>query len=460
MGSGSFLKLAKGSNNETIGGLTGSGIVRAHEGVANATAILTIANSADHTFSGILQNGGASGTTLSLVKSGSGKQTLSGANTLQTITINEGTLAAGSSTAFGSSAIILNGGSLDANGETLTNEISITSGFVTGSGTYNGALTGLGNLVKTGNGTVTLGAANSYVNTVISGGTLTLAGSGTFGSGTVSVGVGGTLDLAGIALNSDIELNGGTLTGAANMTSTANVNVIANSALSGSLGGNIQLGTTSPRTLDIAGGLTVAGTISGSGSFIGGNLTVQGTHAVGNSPGYQSITGDLTYGENAVFDWEFDNIDSWTFTLVPLRSSAAEVGDYDAVDVIGNLTITPGAYLRILPLPDELSVYANPFWLNTVDGMTFQIFAATDTITGMFTFENGSNTLSLPDGLGTWTLRRENLAAGETTGIYITYAIPEPSTYGLMLGGLALAAAAWRRRKSVKASAPEIKPLS
>ena len=76
------LKIAKGNNgSETIGGLEGNGVVLSHEGVANVASNLVVDNSANHTFAGVLSNGGATGSSLALTKTGIGTQTLSGPNT-------------------------------------------------------------------------------------------------------------------------------------------------------------------------------------------------------------------------------------------------------------------------------------------------------------------------------------------------------------------------------------------
>lgn len=113
MGVGSFLKLAKGSNNETIGGLTGTGTVRGHEAVTNAASILTINNTVNHIFSGLLENGGAAGSTLALIKNGLGTQTLTGTNTYSgATTVPAGTLLVNGSLGSGSAVTVQAAGTL------------------------------------------------------------------------------------------------------------------------------------------------------------------------------------------------------------------------------------------------------------------------------------------------------------------------------------------------------------
>jgi fibronectin-binding autotransporter adhesin len=76
------LKIAKGNNgSETIGGLEGNGLVLSHEGVPNVASNLVTDSANNHTFGGVLSNGGATGATLSLTKAGNGTQTLTAANT-------------------------------------------------------------------------------------------------------------------------------------------------------------------------------------------------------------------------------------------------------------------------------------------------------------------------------------------------------------------------------------------
>jgi len=87
------LNLAKGSNSETIGGLAGNGTVQSHPSVASVTSTLIISDGASQSFSGSLANGGATGSSLALIKSGSGTQTLSGTSSYTgTTTVTGGKL--------------------------------------------------------------------------------------------------------------------------------------------------------------------------------------------------------------------------------------------------------------------------------------------------------------------------------------------------------------------------------
>lgn len=182
------LKLAKTNISETIGGLSGSGTLQGHEGVTNTASALVVNNSSNHTFSGILSNGGASGSTLSLTKTGPGTQTLSGANTYTGATsINGGTLAlTGTATLPSSTITVASGAFLDVsgltggftlgNGKTLKGEGSVTGdvsedadagevGVITAGNGTSGTLTIDGNLTFNELADVNIGALANYTST-------------------------------------------------------------------------------------------------------------------------------------------------------------------------------------------------------------------------------------------------------------------------------------------------------
>jgi len=125
---------------------------------------------------------------------GSGTTTLSGSNSFTGATIIEnGTLVAGSNTAFGGSTVSVHGGKLDAGGYTLGNTITLDGGTLAGTGTLTGAVT-----LGTG---ATLAPGNSP-------GTLTFTNGLTLNDGAVlDFQLGTTSDL--------ILVTGGTLTGSA-----------------------------------------------------------------------------------------------------------------------------------------------------------------------------------------------------------------------------------------------------
>src|SRR5207249_1945004 len=106
----------------------------------------------DGTFSGIVKDNGP---TVSVVKVGSGTETLSGVNAYSGgMTLNSGTLTVGNNSALGSGTATLNGGTLNANGAfTIANAIKVTgatnlqtSNTASQNLLFNGSLSGTGNL--------------------------------------------------------------------------------------------------------------------------------------------------------------------------------------------------------------------------------------------------------------------------------------------------------------------------
>ena len=123
-----------GGNSNTIGSLSGvaGGTVRNSTG--NPATLTTGGLNTNTTFSGTIQNG--AGAPLAFLKNGTGTQILSGTNSYTGgTTLNAGTLAAGSTKAFGSGNLTLLGGTLRTSGGPLI--VDIGSGNVLfGGGTY------------------------------------------------------------------------------------------------------------------------------------------------------------------------------------------------------------------------------------------------------------------------------------------------------------------------------------
>ena len=186
-----------------------TGTLAGNVAVASGAAV-AFYRSDDSSYAGNVSGAGT------LYKDGAGQLTLSGDNsghTGQTYVYN-GTLTAGSSTAFGpangSGYLYVNGGAtLDLNGNaaafgtlqnsgTVTNSSGTTASLTVGNGTtsqtLSGAVTGNLALVKAGTGTLTVSTAKTYTGgTTISGGTLTLGAADVLpDTGTVTL-AGGTL---------------------------------------------------------------------------------------------------------------------------------------------------------------------------------------------------------------------------------------------------------------------------
>ena len=166
-------------------------------------------------FSGAMSGNG------NIVADSAGTWVLSGANSQRgTVTVNNGTLRAGSVGAFGAATgLIVNGGTLDLGGFDLVAPSLTGSGGAVALGAqtltvdakttqvFGGTITGTGGLRKTGAGSLTLNGANSYTGaTTVGGGRLGLDFSGAGGpvSNIVSASsalvlTGGTLEVVGAA---------------------------------------------------------------------------------------------------------------------------------------------------------------------------------------------------------------------------------------------------------------------
>jgi autotransporter-associated beta strand protein len=244
----------------TIGALTGAGWV------TNSTATVVTLNignnNSDGTFSGII--GTTAGTNISLTKSGSGTEVLSGANIYRgTTTIGGGILNAGIlenagiSGPFGMSAaanpgsIVFSGGTLQyssANNNDYSGRFSTAAGqnisiglngqsvaFATALTSSGGSLT-ITN--STGTGTLTLNNTETYSGaTTINGGTLALGASGALASSSsVSIGAGGTFDVSALASPYNFGSSATLTASGTGTSSTTEADIVAGSSGTFSLG--------------------------------------------------------------------------------------------------------------------------------------------------------------------------------------------------------------------------------
>jgi autotransporter-associated beta strand protein len=131
----------------TIAGLNGNGTVDSSS--ANAAATLTVSNSADAAFGGVIQN---SGQTVAFVKTGSAAQSLNGTNTYSgTTTISNGTLFVNG--VLGTNSVKVAGGTLAGVGNIL-GAVTVQSG-----GTFAPGTNAIGRLVISNSLTLATGSA-------------------------------------------------------------------------------------------------------------------------------------------------------------------------------------------------------------------------------------------------------------------------------------------------------------
>ena len=364
------------------------GATLADLGTSHST--LTLGSASDYVF-----NGNVSGGT-SIVKVGAGRQELNGVNTYT-----------------GSTAI--NGGSLQF-----------------GSGTLSGTITGIGKLIKSGNGLLTLSsAANTYSGgTDINGGTLKAAAPNATGTGVVTVATNATWDLglsahtvAGLSGNGTVVRTGGVITlgadGAAQISA-------ANNYLQKLDFGNNGGATVNGVTFDDVGTSGAGWSLAGAGNLFGeGNLS--GFHT-----GYDQLVDDFYYNGNPGV-LTFNNLtigktyNAVLYTKVGLWGGRPQTATFDqGLGGANQVTFDPGNYgyqsYQFVAQTSSLSITMAP----SNPGNTYHWFAATLDDTAFATLTVGDansyafsgvitgSTNLVKQGTGTQTLSGANTYSGLT----------------------------------------------
>jgi len=303
------------SANLTTGSLSGTGGT-----IALASgSVLTVDQAINGTYAGSITGGNAT-----MVKTGAGTLTLSGAAgsfAPGELYITLGTVAVDGAGILSSALkvdIAKNAGLTLVRGNQTINDLSGTGTlalngnnlYLANGGNFEGTVTGTGSVQLT-SGSFNLGntiEADKGIFSVQSGSTMNVLSSGTLNATQISVD--GQLNLAGTATTTDATVKGGTL----------------------HLGAGTSGGALNSKTLLVSNG----GKLSGNGTVTGATTVGSGGNlAPGNSPGVISFA-DLTLDAGSVSTMEVEG-----------TAGAGVTGGNDLVNVSGKLTLKAGSTLAI-----------------------------------------------------------------------------------------------------------------
>jgi fibronectin-binding autotransporter adhesin len=290
-------------------------------------------------------------------------------------------------------------GSLTLSGGVVTN--TLRDAFFGGAGdtaVSTAAISGAGNVIKDGNGALSLSAANTYTGaTNVNAGTLDVSGAGSINStSAINVAAGGRF-----AHNSSVAL-----------------------ALAPTLNGD---GAGSRAIYGGTGTLNAALTLDNGGDVL----------SPGNSPGIMTFGVNQSWGSYS-YDWELND---WT--------SKVAGTNIDQINITGGLTLagaTPGSYiLNVLSLTGGGVTGNVPDFADVNNSWT--ILTTTTGISGFnasfWTINTGTFTSS-PTATGTWSIAQSG------NNLILNYvAVPEPATIALVASGAMIVGSLLARRRRV-----------
>ena len=361
--------------------------------------------------------------------------------TLQATTTNSGTTF-WASDAKVTANVRNNGGIIDNNGTNITIGHALVHSTIGGDNATDGGLAFMGS------GTTTLSAVNTYTGaTNVNAGSLNVTGvlnagssvtvangSTLLGSGTIggSVVVGGAL-AGSLTLNGDATIS----TGATAQAAAFSGNIVANGTITSAV--NLQSGKV----------------LSGSGTVGAVTVSTSGTIA----PGTTSTTAILTGNGNMTLG----SIGNVAHLSMKLGSTTAGTG-YDQISILGNSTLT----LTNVNLDGSLLNGYQPTNFATWDGSgnmltsgdTFYLVIGAgnslagkhfaNAVNGGDTFTNGLDSIMIgnQEFAISYTANHSNSTLTGGNDIALV-AVPEPSTWAMMISGLGLLSFWQRSRRKV-----------
>jgi autotransporter-associated beta strand protein len=417
--------------DQTMAGLTnaGSGAATITNG-GGSLSTLTVNDSANYVYGGVIQDGTNA---IALVKSGAGTLDLTGTNTYTGgTTVANGTLQVGSGGSLASTGGVVlgsgtNSGTLalgDSSGAVSQTLASLTTGGGTDNHVVGGYASGISTL------TVNNSSSNTFDGTLGSGttGTSTANNLALVASGSAPlILTGNNTYTGGTTVTSGATLFANTTTGSA--TGTGNVDVQALGTLRGT--GTIELGSSSSITIEDGGNLAPGTTPSGTTpqghldivSAVGATLTV-------NTPTSYTTTAQLTFDLGNGVNGSTGNGSLIAGGTVSLAGSST----YLTIDANGQVvfnnnliqlndlvgapftSLTQGAYLLIAGVSDSQYL-----------GLSY------DPTTGLI-----NSGLSIKSGFTSSSIYYSQSQLFLKNGDIYVDVVPEPSTWAMLIVGLAL----------------------
>ncbi|MBN8460792.1 MAG: autotransporter-associated beta strand repeat-containing protein [Verrucomicrobia bacterium] len=371
-----------GSATIQFGSMTGTGNLQGNTAGTKTAEVGALGQ--NDLMSGAIVNG--TGAIVALTKVGTGTLTLAGANTYTgATTISAGTLQIG------------NGGATGSLGTTaITNDATLAFNR-TGTVTQASAISGIGNLIQAGTGTLVLTGTNTYTGaTTISAGTLQIGDGGTTGSLSDSSAITNNATLA--FKRSDTIYQG---TDFASVISGSGSLTKAGAGTLDLSGSNTYTGAT---TIN-AGTVSVSGSISASTTTVNNGGTLTGTGTVGNVT--LATGGQIGAGADAASVGTLTGTSltigggtGYAFTLDNVNASVAGT-DYDQIVLSGGLTLnnTSGS-------PFTISLYGTPAGWSNSGNYSWDIISASS-LTGFsaanFTTNFSNFGITSENRTGTWS---------------------------------------------------------
>jgi autotransporter-associated beta strand protein len=345
----------------------------------------------------------------------------------------------------GSAPLILTGYD-EINHAQGSDAIVLTVGGNGASTSYTGEISGLGSLTKTGAGTFTMNGASTYSGaTNVNNGTLTVgnsSGSAT-GTGLVTVANGATLNGTGSVVGA-VTVSGA-LSGSVGVGGNLTINSLGSMSGSHALAGNVALnnGTVSNVTSDLS--LASGKTLSGLGGTVG-SVTVASTSTV--APGNSGV-GNLTLG----------GLTTVSGAHLSMDINGTTAGGYDMLTITGSINLlsggdltlnlssfTPGPGSEIIFLVDNTQGIGNTS--GAFDNITLNLSGGA---TGALVSGNGAEGSRININGTVYALTyTANYEGGANFGgnDIALAAVPEPSTWAMMVGGVGMLLSLQRRKRS------------